>query len=176
MEDNGNIIYYVILGAIYILSKVFGKKKKKPGAIPPNQKRNITPPTAAKEEAEPISFEEILRELSGAKQPKPVSDPELIPSPAYTPLPEPGRTMDSIQGEAYSVGEIDEIAVDYEVPKDFGQMYTPQPEIKRKVLTFERDDHFKIKEKRTVDYLDVLSEEDGAAKAFVLSEIFARKY
>ena len=71
---------------------------------------------------------------------------------------------------------MDQIAVDYEVPKAFGSEYEPQPEIKLKKLTFERDEHFIIKERRTVDYLANLTDEDGAAKAFVLSEIFARKY
>jgi hypothetical protein len=173
MEDNGNIIYYLILGAIYILSRVFGKKKKKPGAVPP-QKRNIAPPTAESEEKAPISFEEILRELSGSKQPKPVPEPAPVPAAAYTTLPEPANK--SVREENYSVDEMDQIAVDYEVPKAFGSEYEPQPEIKRKKLTFERDEHFIIKERRTVDYLDNLTDEDGAAKAFVLSEIFARKY
>jgi len=172
MEDNGNIIYYLILGAIYLLSKVFGKKKAKPGAKPV-QKRTITPPTAEKEEAEPISFEEILRELSGAKQPKPEPDPE--PMPAYNPIPEP-IPYAAVEEPSYSVDEMDEIAVDYEVPKAFGYKNKPEPKIERKVLTFERDDHFKIRKKRQVDYLEDLYEEDGAAKAFVLSEIFARKY
>lgn len=173
MEDNGNIIYYLILGAIYILSRVFGKKKKKPGAVPP-QKRKIAPPTAESEEPSPLSFEEILRELSGAKQPKPVPDPDPAPAPAYTTQPEPA--IEPVWEEKYSVDEIDQIAVDYEVPKAIGWENRPQPQIKRKKLTFKRDEHFAIREKVTVDYLEVLSEEDGAAKAFVMSEIFDRKY
>ena len=176
MEDNGNIIYYLILGAIYILSRVFGKKKKKPGAVPA-QKRKIAPPTAESEEEAPLSFEDILRELSGAKQPKPVPDPDPVqtpaPVPAYTTQSEPAKPA---WEERYSIDEMDQIAVDYEVPKAIGSEFKPQPEIKRKVLTFKRDDHFAIKERKTVDYLEELSEEDGAAKAFVMSEIFSRKY
>ena len=173
MEDNSNIIYYLILGAIYILSRVFGKKKKKPGAVPP-QKRKIVPPTAESEEPAPLSFEDILRELSGGKQPKPEPDPEPVPAPAFTAPPEPA--IRPSMEEQYSVDEMDEIAVDYEVPKAIGGKYKPDKSIKRKQLTFERDVHFKIIEKKEVDYLKNLSEEDGAAKAFVMSEIFARKY
>ena len=178
MEDNGNIIYYIILGAIYLLSRVFGKKKKKPGAIPP-QKRKITAPTAESEEAPPLSFEDILRELSGAKQPKPEADPDPAPTPAPAPVftpPPPKTVVQAAREQAYSKDEMDQIAVDYKVPKAIGSESIPQPEIKRKKLTFKRDEHFAIKEKVTIDYLDVLAEEDGAAKAFVMSKIFARKY
>jgi hypothetical protein len=171
MDDNGNIIYYIILGAIYLLSRVFGKKKKKPEVAPP-QKRNITPPTAESEEAPPLSFEDILRELSGNKQPKPEADPD----PAFIPTPPSIPVREAAREQAYSVDEIDEIAVDYEVPKEIGwETSTSQP-IKRKKLTFKRDEHFAIEEKITIDYLDILAEQDGAAKAFVMSEIFARKY
>ena len=175
MEDNGNIIYYLILGAIYLLSRVFGKKKKKPGAVPP-QKRKIAPPTAESEEAPPLSFEDILRELSGAKQPKPEAGPDPDPTqvPAFTPPPKPVRQ--AAREQAYSTDDMDQIAVDYEVPKAFGSEFKPQPEIKRKTLTFKRDEHFAIKEKVSIDYLDGIAEQDGAAKAFVMSEIFTRKY
>ena len=175
MDDNGNIIYYIILGAIYLLSRVFGKKKKKPGAIPP-QKRKITPPTAKSEEAPPLSFEDILRELSGNKQPKPETDPDSAPTPALIPTPPSIPVREAAREQAYSVDEIDEIAVDYEVPRAIGSETSTEAPIKRKKLTFKRDEHFTIKEKVTIDYLDILSEQDGAAKAFVLSEIFARKY
>ena len=172
MEDNGNIIYYIILGAIYLLSKAFGKKKKKP-LEKPRQERKIVPPTTAKEEPEPISFEEILRELAGTKQPEPEPDPE--PVPTFIPAPAPMPAIEQTPEYSYSVDEMDEIAVDYEVPEAIGANVKTKSKIKRKVLTFERDEHFTIKQKRTVDFIDLLSEQDGAAKAFVLSEIFARK-
>ena len=121
-----------------------------------------------------ISFEDILRELSGAKQPKPEPDPDPIPAPAFTPHPKSVR--EAAFEKAYSRDEIDEIAVDYEVPKAIGSETNYTPPIERKDLTFKRTEHFIIKEKIAVDYLEILSEEDGPARAFVMSEIFARKY
>jgi len=169
MEDNGNIWYYLVLGAIYLLSRVFGKKKKKP--IPKSQpdtspQREITPPTAEKEEAPVLSFEDILRELSGAskQQPVPVSEPE--PEPIIDPL--------------YSVDDIDKIAVDYEVPDAIG--VNPYYEKPKSVAStrpqdkFIRSENFRIEHYEAVDYTSSLSDEDGPAKAFVMSEIFARKY
>ena len=149
-----------------------GGKLLKPGAVPP-QKSKIAPPTAESEEAPPLSFEDILRELSGAKQPKPVPDPDPIPAPEFIPQK---SLIEAAFEKAYSRDEIDEIAVDYEVPKAIGSETNYTPPIKRKKLSFKRDEHFTIKEKIAVDYLEILSEEDGPARAFVMSEIFARKY
>lgn len=183
MEDNGNIIYYIILGVIYLLSRVFGKKKKKPGVEPP-QERKIAPPTAESEEPAPLSFEDILRGLSGAKQPKPEPDPdpapapepELMQVPAFTPAPPPKPVLEAAREQAYSVDEIDQIAVDYEVPKAIGSEFKHARTIKRKKLTFKRNEHFVIEEKQSIDFLETLAQHNGAAKAFVMSEIFERKY
>lgn len=178
MEDNGNYIYYIILGVIYLLSRVFGKKKKKPGEVPP-QKRKIAPPTAESEEAPPLSFKDIMRELSGAKQPKPEPDPEPVPVPTVEPafVPPPLKpVLEAAREQAYSVDEIDEIAVDYEVPKAIGSEIKHRPTIKRDKLTFKRNEHFILVEKQNIDFLETLAQENGAAKAFVMSEIFDRKY
>jgi hypothetical protein len=167
MEDNGNYIYYLVLGAIYVISKLLGKKKKKPTAVP-RKKRNIVPPTSGSDEAPPISFEDILRELSGAKQakPEPLPEPALTETATFKPIPE----------DTYSNDGMDEIAVEYNVPKAVGAEHKPTPEIERKKLTFERMGQFTIEEEEKVDYLEGLSDQNGAAKAFVMSEIFARKY
>jgi hypothetical protein len=167
MEDNGNYIYYLVLGAIYVLSKLFGKKKKKPTALP-SKKRNIVPPTSESEEPAPLSFEDILRELSGAKEskPEPLPEPEMQEIPAFEAVPE----------STYQNDEIDEIAVEYEVPKAIGSEYKSAPAIERKDLTFKREINFAIEEKETVDFLEGLNDHNGAAKAFVMSEIFTRKY
>lgn len=182
MEDNGNIIYYIILGVIYLLSRVFGKKKKKPGVEPP-QERKIAPPTAESEEPAPLSFKDILRGLSDTKQPKPEPDPTPEPAPepeptpvsAFTPPP-PKPVLEAAREQAYSVDEIDEIAVDYEVPKSIGSEFKHARTIKRKELTFKRNEHFVIEEKQSIDFLETLAQHNGAAKAFVMSEIFERKY
>ena len=169
MEDNGNIWYYLVLGAIYVLSRVFGKKKKpptpksKPDTSP---QRDITPPTAEKEEAPVMSFEDILRELSGQPKPQPIPVSEPVSEPIISP--------------AYSNDEIDDIAVDYEVPDAIGKNPYQAPPTSvastREQDKFIRADHFKIIELETVDYISSLSEEGGSAKAFVLSEIFAKKH
>ena len=193
MDDNGNIIYYIILGAIYLLSRVFGKKKKqppkparKPQRRPVRQEERapVEAPTAEKE-AE-LSFEDILRELSGVPQPKPKADPQPQPTPALDALepesgykPAPAPAIEGKPQPSYTVDEMDEIATEFEVPKPIGYERMPEPDLaalRRKDLKFKRDDKYSIKKKRTVDYLKALQEPGGPAKAFVLGEIFNRKY
>ena len=194
MDDNGNIIYYILLGVIYLLSRVFGKKKKKPGqpAQRPNRTSSgneesrhttVSAPTAEKEPE--LSFEDILRELSGVPQPKPKADPPPAqPTPSLDALePETGiRPAPAIEGNEqpfYSIDEIDQIASEFKVPKPIGSERLTEPDLaalRRKDLSFKRDDKYSIKTKRTVNYLDILNSQDGPARAFVLSEIFNRKY
>ncbi len=191
MDDNGNIIYYLVLGAIYLLSRVFGKKKKpaaKPAQRPvrrvveedrASESAPIEAPTAKKEEA-PLSFEEILRELSGVPQPKPVADPRPIEEPTNDyPEFDPAPSLENRPQPSYALDEMDSIAGEMKYPKSFGSERLAEPntmDIKRKVLSFKRDDKYKIQEKESVDYLNIINEQNGAAKAFVWSEIFNRKY
>jgi hypothetical protein len=191
MDDNGNIIYYLVLGAIYLLSRVFGKKKKpvakpvqRPVRRPVQEDRDTEPepieaPTAQKEEA-PLSFEEILRELSGVPQPKPVADPRPVEAPTNDyPEFKPAPYLENRPQPSYALDDMDAIAGEMKEPKPFGSERLAEPntmDIKRKVLTFQRGDNYTIKEQESTDYLDVLNEQDGPAKAFVWSQIFNRKY
>ena len=189
MDDNGNIIYYILLGVIYLLSRVFGKKKKpaqqpQRRAVRREERAPVEAPTAEKEPE--LSFEDILRELSGVPQPKPKADPS--PARPSTPSmdalePETGyQAAPMIEGRpqpAYSVDGMDKIASEFIVPKAIGSERLPEPDLaalRRKDLSFKRDDKYSIKKKTTVDYLSILQEESGPAKAFVMGEIFNRKY
>ena len=193
MDDNGNIIYYILLGVIYLLSRVFGKKKKqpiKPARRQPNrpvrseEPRTVEAPTAEKEPE--LSFEDILRELSGIPQPKPKADPtpQSSPTPSLDAI-EPAAAIQPappIEGKPqpnYTVDEIDQIASEFKVGKPFTSERLSEPDLaalRRKDLSFKRDDKYSIKKKKTIDYLALLSEEGGPAKAFVMGEIFNRKY
>jgi hypothetical protein len=177
MDDNGNLFYYIALGIIYLLSRMFGKKKKPAPKrpAPQRQEKDIEAPTAEKQPEPELTFEEILRELSGTKQPKPE------PAPKPTPPVEFGQDFEPKTGP-YSVDEIDEIAVPYEVPDAIGSnrnIRQPEPDtlrLRRPKDVFKRAEQYRIIEQENVDYLGILNEQDGPARAFVMSEIFDRKY
>ena len=181
MDDNGgNIAYYIVLGIIYLLSRVFGKKKKKPvkkGTVSrpaPRQDESpgpIAPPTAEKEEA-PVSFEDLLRELAGARQPKPEAVPEPGPVVPADTFSDPG---------SLAVDEMDKIAGDLEVPEPIAakpiiKVDRDKEREKYRLLKFERDEDYRIEEEVGIDFLEVLQQEDGPVKAVVMAEIFNRKY
>lgn len=196
MDDgNGNIIYYIILGAIYLISRLFGKKKQpqKPATRPsrPSSQRHdkqpVRPPVTTPPETE-LSFEDILRELAGGKSPKPVADPEPAPEPpSFDPAPpleqdtgiKPAPPIEGRTQPSYSIDSIDEIAGEFKIPDPIGSERLSEPDLaalRRKDLLFKRDDKYSLKKRREIDYLSLLKKQDGPAKAFVLSQIFDRKY
>ena len=119
---------------------------------------------------------------------------EVTPKPAADPTPQPTPSLDALEPDtgfnpapaiegkpqpAYTVDEMDQIATELKVLKPIGSDRLPEPDLaalRRKDLTFKRDEKYRIKEKVKVNYLETLREEGGPAKAFVLGEIFNRKY
>jgi len=98
------LIFYLIFGLIYLLSRI-GKKKKKrgvpPAPAPQQQPKPQSQPVATQpqsstpqqeEQEAPLSFEDILRELSGEGRKKrqqpvePEPEPVRIPPPVKKPL------------------------------------------------------------------------------------------
>lgn len=170
MEDS-NLWYYLVLGIIYLLSKAFGKKKPKPG-VPKQQgadEDSAPPPQNVPE----MTFEDVLRQLTGEKrQPVPpppvmqaeISEPKMqnthvAPSPAYS-----KDAMDSIASSPLTPTSVIDGGYDDEFRRE------------RMKQDFTRNINYAIEEQEPVDYTEILTEDNGPAKAFVAQEIFARKF
>ena len=173
MEDS-KIWWYLILGAIYVISKFL--KKKKPENQPQQAEGSEDDYQEEVEETStqnrPSSIEEILRELSqGAesrKKPEPKAEPipERIPQPIETysrearPLP---SEMDNIE----AIKPLEEIDI------------VPHRELVRSKPEYGRSDGFKIKEEANEiadDIHETFQDADGARKAFLYGEVFNRRY
>ena len=170
MEDS-NLWYYLVLGLIYFLSKAFGKKKKKPRPSIPQEGSGETHPDQAAPE---FSFEDILKELTGRRTPAEKSIPVPIEPEGLT-SPEP---LPQTNYPAYSSDEMDSIA---SAPFQSTSTYSAglKASVKRKRRkddSFERESNYLIKEYEAVDYTQLLNEENGPARAFVMHEIFTKKY
>ena len=172
MEDS-NLWYYLALGIIYFISKAFGKKKPKKG-VPQQQADPGSQP-----EPSPIefSFEDILKELTGQKStPKQPQQPVLETievEPQMASSTQPGSYSNS---PAYSSDEMDMIAsAPIQSTYSKGLEAAPKRE-RRQTDSFTREGSYKIEEVESVDYLELLQEENGPARAFVMSEIFTKKY
>ena len=169
--DDSNIWYYLVLGLIYFVSKAFGKKKKK--ASQPNQSPRPLP--SEPEQAQPeMSFDELLREITGQKSQKapPIQEPVIVEEE----LIEVQETHFEPSFPAHASDEMDSIAAKpfgYDSPKPFIPV---APRSRLSLDTFERDTKYKIEELEPYDFTQLLNQENGPAQAFVLQEIFARKF
>lgn len=154
--DDSNILYYLALGAIYLISYLLKKKKKKNQDTIPNESPEPVFQTTGKK---PSSFEDLFKELTGddfsnknnqrgAVLEERTIQPEIIPT----------RT----NHEATLVDVV------------------PPKAIERDKPVFVRDEKFKVKQEEVVeDSLEVHSlfqDEDSVRKAIILKEILDRKY
>ena len=172
MEDS-KIWWYLILGAIYMISKFL--KKKKPENQPDQNQEEVEEyqqeedtPTQNK----PSSIEEILRELSqGAesrKEPEPKADPipERIPEPIETYSRE-ARPLPSQMENIEAIKPFEEIDI------------VPHTELVRDKPEYGRSESFKIKEEVNEiadDIHNTFQDAEGAKKAFLYGEVFNRRY
>lgn len=167
MDDIGNLLY-IAIAVLYFLYRAFAKPKgkgkkpvrKTPQSAPASGPITTTQPPKTK----PLTFEDILRELAGEEKPK---EPEV-----------------TYESEPYQESEV---VFDYEEQEDEVEEELPtyrtevQPVSGSRLASTEpgRLSPFKI-EKRTsalhTDIHNTLSTLEGAKKAFILKEIFDRKY
>ncbi|VAW49321.1 hypothetical protein MNBD_GAMMA03-158 [hydrothermal vent metagenome] len=158
MDDK--FIYYLVIGAIYLVSRML--KKKKPVAPIPNedysedrteidQHPEIEKPSVP----QPSSFEDLLKEISQGfeerKEPEPViqvAEPIAEPVPAKPELTREQKYVNKRRSEAAEITR------------------------KQSLLQFAEQ----AKEHEPHHVLELLNEEGGAANAVVLSEIMNRRF
>ncbi|MCE7995077.1 MAG: hypothetical protein HEP71_24070 [Roseivirga sp.] len=150
--DIGNLVYILFLVIVFVLN-LFSKAKKKREQNRPGQEGSTTvgPPPISKGK----SFEELLEEFTGnTPEPPPIPAPvEHRPAPKPKPAPVVYREKSK--------------------PKP-----VPQTQKTHSVLTteFKRFEEFEDDDVEGTDYAELFEDHDSAQKAFVLSEIFQRKY
>jgi len=160
MDDK--FIYYLVIGAIYLVSRMLKKKKKPPVPTPTSSYENeeveeftepVSQPTTA---PKPSSFEDLLRELSqdfdGRKEPE-----------AITPVVE--------RVEVVEKPTPNELTREQKYVKEKKKEAAEEDERKRLIRLAEEED-----EHRPHAVLELLQEEGGAANAVVLSEIMNRRF
>lgn len=162
MDDN-NIIYYIVLGAIYFLSKIFGKKKQPKPPVDTDEwvaeeSQNTAPSVST-------SFDDIFKELTGQSQ------TEYTPEEVIKPLePAPVLASDIIDYRKTNIEAIQ--------PDELIDIPNHKP-MQRTSPVYEREGQFKIEEEtnETRDaVVSLLADHDGLRQAVILKEIFDRKY
>ena len=165
MDNDFSTILYIIFGVVYVLFQAFNKKKKKQRQQEAAQPTEYQPEADTPTKQPPVSFEDLLKELTGdgASEKKveptfeefkpqeenyqhPFSNPEPVIQetklePILQPVPHIERTP---------IGGLKE---------------------KRRSEAYQIDDE----EKRS-EFAEMLASSDGLRKAFVLKEVLDRKY
>jgi hypothetical protein len=187
--DDFKIWIYIIIGAIYVLSRLL----KRPDQSPP-ESRHDTPPVRNVTESRPLpekqlTFEELLREITEGK--KAEEKPVYQPKPAYVaPKTQPTYVDydDDLKDEAEDLED-----VDYNYGKQ-NKLYEPYEEAKRQafnrpsleetmkvedtVVKFSKFKVFEEQKGRNLleEYTRDLRDPEGFKKALVLSEILNRRF
>ncbi len=172
----------IVVGTIYVLTKLRKKPEEQPPAVPeikrPQQRVQI--PTTHSTKPKPLTFEELLREITEAKAVK--DKPRPTTKPAYVDYD------DNLGDEAQ---DLEEIPKSYKKQDSIYGMYEegktqafsrPSLEETMKLantdITFGKFKGFEIEEERNLleDYTRDLKDPEGFRKAFVMSEILNRKF
>lgn len=202
------LIFYLIFGLIYLLSRLGKKKRKKGQAAPPAQQsqpqqqpRPVTqqpqssnPGTNQQEEETPMSFEDILRQLSGegrkkstpasepvaqqpaeppVRKPKPlVSEPvpqptEPVPSPVYETSPQTTEASDL--WSAYK-------RKDKEKKSPHKAIEQVEDKPMEGIIKFEGYEEKSDENPLAEEIREMLKDKEDVRKAVVLSEILQRRY
>ena len=163
MDDIGNLVYILVF-IIWFLYRTFGKGGKKPtrpmppidqGAPPPDSGRNQGPTEST---PPPVTFEDILRELTGAPPATPERQPEIVEEDV------PDRYEEYYPEEEETKFEVLE----------------PQPQQAPITSDSTKFKEFEIKTERSSlaarQAFKMMKSKQGARQAFILKEIFDRKY
>lgn len=187
---------YLILAIIYIVSRAMKKAENQApetqGQRPSRQADRER--TASTERPKTLTFEELLREITEAKQPQKAS-PQQVPARTEYVKSEVVDYDDQIEEEArdLEVVDYDRRKVDYELRKkerrniayeDAKRMAFNRPSLEETMrlgdtnVQFEKFKEFEMEKKP--DLLDQYTREfrdrEGLKKAVVLSEILNRKF
>lgn len=162
MEDS-NLLYYLVIGGIYVISK-FLKKKKPAAPTGESGEEEVQKPQGP-------SFEELLKGITGQKEEneleRPVesyNDREIIETPAIP------------QNETLRSPEV-QIAEGLQETKGMDR----NDEIVREKPKYERAKEYEIEEEEVdsevaSDIMDLLSDVHGAKRVIIANEILQRKY
>ncbi len=185
MDDK--ILYYILIGAIYVLYNWLKRRKQSQENIPGNEGPVDEPARQSQPKPKPLTFEELLREITEAKQPvpEPQTEYERPEQSRYEPLDYDEDIEDEVSKE-----EVEEKAYDFNKEPAYQQFEAAkQQAFYRKSLeeTTRLEDvnvefgRFKVfdseRQRSLVEiYTEDLRNPEGFKKALILSEILNRKH
>jgi hypothetical protein len=174
---------YVIIGVIYVISRIMKKPVEPTGDIPdvtqPRNPSQANRPSSQATKPKQLTFEELLREISESKNVVPQTRP--TPKPAYVDYD------DDLEEEEKSLETIPYYRNDnktYDAYEDAKKQAFLRPSLEETLklkdtdIKFGRFKTFDTEEQRNLleEYTRDLQDPEGFRKAFVMSEILKRRF
>lgn len=176
---------YLIIGIIYLISRVMKKAENQPKDIPgPKPGRQIsyenTPPPI--EKPKQLTFEELLKEITEAKQPKKPVYETVEPKTEYIDYDDQiGEEEQDLEDVNYDYRKKDKLYNDYEEAKKEA-FFRPSLEETMNVadtnMSFGKFKEFEQVQQRNLleEYTKEFQDPEGLKKAVVMAEILNRKF
>lgn len=181
-----DIQFWIWLAVIVITFIVRAKKKNEQASEPRPSSRRPAQPNFPESTERPVTFEELLREIQAAKNPKPISAPQ-------NPVPLPQKSYEVVDYD-------DDLEEEYKAPKrlDYDEnrddkVYEIYEQSKKQAflrpsleetmkledtnVTYSKfDEYIQPGVKRELIDIKDIRDPQGLKKAFVMSEILKRKF
>lgn len=185
--DEFKIVFWIIVAAIYLLTRARKKQPNRPPAQPSEQSGEEQAPG-------PISFEDLLKEIQGSKRQQTPAPPEVKsarkPIPQREPVPQAYQDYDDdIEDDEKDLEEVrddvdrkrDEIYDVYEKAKKEAFVKPSLEDTVKLEDTIVQFSQFKgySKTEENTQAREILKEfhdPEGFKKAFIMSEILKRKF
>jgi hypothetical protein len=175
---------YIIIGVIYFLSKLLKKPAEAPEETAdtrPAQRRQAQPQQNTTERPKQLTFEELLREITQAKQPaKPVQEPDARPryESFDNDLGDEARSLEEVR---YDEAENARVFKAYEDAKTQVFQRSSLEEtlhLKDTVMNFGKFKVFETQRSKNalLDYMNIIRSPESLKHAIVMSEILKRKF
>jgi hypothetical protein len=177
---------YIVIGAIYFLSRLLKKPEEGAGEAPDAQQPERRRPVQTQQSTQKprqLTFEELLREITEGKQ---ASKPAPAPQPRHTPqyenydenLGEEARNLERVN---FDEAENAAVFQKYEQAQALAKERRSLEESLRledTLVDFKRFEAFERKQKRNVlqDYVQIMRHPESLKRAVVMSEILKRKF
>jgi hypothetical protein len=175
---------YIIIGVIYLLSRLLKKAEEGAGEAPDAQQPERRRPVQTQQSTEKprqMTFEELLREITEGKEAsKPAPPPPNVPQ--YRNYDDnSGEEARSLERVDFDEAESARVFQKYEEAQALAKERRSLEESLRledTVVDFKRFEAFKRKKKRSVlpDYVKIIRDPESLKQAVVMSEILKRKF
>lgn len=172
------LLIYIVIGAIYVVSRIIKKSGNQPGDISNEPEHPVPPKTATSAKPRQLTFEELLKEISDAKTvqqtpSKPLSKPYIDYDDE---LEDEEKDLETVNyNRDDQIREVYEKAKKqaFERPSLEETLKLKDTEVKfGRFKAFEGENQRNLLQEYTRDFQDP----EGLKKAFVMSEILNRKF